>query len=562
MLFHDMAQFFTAIIPRISNQPQNIPELTPEAIDHWCSTLNRTDPQKLLTTFNTILKQSNQQNLKPQNRLYLLEKMHTPVISTIGILKKTLLTAYLPLTREQQYQHQQFISIYRQLIIGYCIILRQKLDKKNKTWSFLLAIDNKIAICIQRLFRYYGQIILTEFELYREPEQYLWQELYTLFHFSEQKGFSNIQVYDPLLKDKTTIKNTLLQIILLALSDPYHYNQQQIYFIYKQLAIWAKWVDICSHHSPNSHFYTAINLTDHLLPTFYPRGIRPELKEALYIDTHNLTLEHLAKDNNAENTFLTEKSKQELLKTLQKAWTTYVERRFDRNDYYTQMKVVHGLGNVHFVLNHYQIEEYFQSAEYTSKLGQIENLIVEEEHHFDELGNAAIQDGETITYTHHNQPDYQKIIHTLLTENESLNGLSLLWDKTQPIEVKIGELICLSHQQKEQPDEWFVGVIRRIQHFTHQALRIGVQILSPEPAYPVIICKTFSQRYYRALVLPAFGLNKSPPRLLLDALTFRENETIFLLGNGEDKKTLTLGKEVDTTNFFECFTFQYKEKPQ
>ncbi|MFK5986882.1 MAG: hypothetical protein QM479_15855 [Pseudomonadota bacterium] len=554
----------------------NCPDMGQAEIELWFDQIRLTDQVQSLKTIFEFLKKANSYQVTLNQRIFLLEKLHTPVLSLVGNLKPHFLNTQMPLSAENNQQVDLCLSVYKQFIQAYAIILHEQLINKKKSWSFLKSLDAQIAFTIQRLIRYLSQIVLTEFEVYRQSEKEIWDQLYTLFSFSEKKNFSNIAIIDPFIEEKTSIKVTFLQVLLLALSDPYHFNQQQIYYIYKHLANWAKLVDLVAHKSIKQDLYTAINLTDNYMPTFYPRGHQPDHQKALFIDSHKLSLQILNDDSDFNNGFLSPKIKACLLQKLKTSWSVYIDRNFDRNDYYSELKVVIGLNHVHYVLNNYQQPNWIKKAEYTSKVSALDEVDYEQMMNSmpfqnkkpDEIDYDQMLASVTYESTDNNTCNSGEVIENFLTENESLNGLSLIWVKDYPLNIKIGEVVALSHEKNQQPDSWFIGVIRRVQHFNNEPLKVGVQLLSPTGTEPVEIRKKNKFKYFRALYLPEFKLSNKLKEsnevatLLVDALTFEAGMMVDIKHSHEKRqREFQLGtkliEEIETTPFYMRFKFEH-----
>jgi len=546
------------------------PDCTQIEIDLWFDKIHLTNKVKALQEISNFLKRSNHYILPIDERQYLLEKIHTPVISLVGNLKPEFLNTLMPLSKTHNQYVDLCISIYQQIILAYSIILHEQIINKKKSWLFHGSLDAKIAISMQRLIRYLSQIVLTEFEVYRQADKIIWEKLYVLFTFSEKKDFSDILIVDPMINEKTSIKVTFIQVLLLALSDPYHFNQQQIYFIYKHLANWAKLVDLVAHKTINQENYNAINLTENYMPTFYPRGHQPEHNKALFIDTHKLSLQKLSDDSDSNIGFLSPQIKASLLKKLKTSWSVYIDRTFDRNEFYSELKVVIGLDHVHYVVNKYLKPDWTKKAEFTSRITSVDMLDYEQMMKMmpfqnskpDEINIEKIKI-QPVTFKSADEGSFNSanIIESFFTENESLNGLSIIWVKEHSLNLKIGEVIALSHEKKEQPDNWFVGVIRRIQHLQNEPLRVGVQLLSPTGAIPVAIKQEDQYKYHRALILPEFSLSNEPESLLADALTFNPGKQIEIKScQSSEQESFhfisTLSKEIETTPFYMRFSIE------
>ena len=107
-----------------------------------------------------------------------------------------------------------------------------------------------------------------------------------------------------------------------------------------------------------------------------------------------------------------------------------LKREHERNEYFSQLKVVFGLDAVHYVLNDYRYPEWVESAYYERTITDIDEL------DYDFLIRS------TETTKKRKKKSYP--IETFYSENESLNGLSLVWTQDHSISLKIGELVALS----------------------------------------------------------------------------------------------------------------------
>jgi len=488
-------------------------------VDSWFSHLHMTNGRESAEQIYAVLLKVGSYKIPIKERLYFLDTIHTPVISLIGNLKPSYLNTQLPLVEQHKNTVSLCLDIYHKIVLNYSIILREQVQEKRKSWSFLLGIDSKIALTMQRMIRILSQIILTEFEIYDQTSSKVWEKLYQLYSFSEAKTFSDVAIFDPLLDDRTSVKTTFLQVLLLGLSDPYHFNQQQIYYIYKHLAKWAQKVEITSQQSNRNDFYIAINLTDNFTPTFYPRGHTPEHKNALFIDTQSLSFENLVEDEaDVDNSnFLSAKIKVGLLKQLSKSWAVYSARGFNRNSYHSKLQVAIGKDQVHFVLNNFQTPAWINPAKFDYKLSESE--AVDYEQLVKQIGSL----GEPQVRT---ENSYKTEV--FLTENESLNGLSLLWDGDYSLDLKIGEVVALSHDLSAQAKGWFVAVIRRIEQHKNDPLKIGIQLLCPTDAAAVSVRRPSTEKRYRAIILPKFEMLEANETILTDALTFKEGESLIM----------------------------------
>jgi len=199
-------------------------------------------------------------------RKYFLALFYEPVISLAGHIKKDYLDTKFPISAQVRKKVDSCLVVYDLLIICYSIVLYEELEGRKSVWSIVTKNKKQLATVIQPIARYLTQIVLTQFEVYNQPKAIIWEKLYALYHFSEIKQIENILVTDEMLHSESSIKLTFLQALLLTLSDPFHFNQQQIYYIYHHLAQWSKLVEISSSDQSNNKNFTQINLTDSFMP--------------------------------------------------------------------------------------------------------------------------------------------------------------------------------------------------------------------------------------------------------------------------------------------------------
>ncbi len=545
-MFGKLNDIFEGVLPE--NKPGiETPDTSKESIDLWFSSIHLTNAEESLAQISAFLKQTNQSVIPLSEREYLLDILHEPIISLAGHLKTKYLDTELPIPGSQRERVNNCIKVYNILINSHAIILHELLEEKENTWSLFKTSDKKTASVIQRITRYLTQVVLTKFEIYSQPSIIVWKKLYSLYHYAEDNRLEDILIADPLINGKSSIKLTFLQALLLALSDPYRFNQQQIYYIYKNLAHWSKLVDITSQKRVNSEFYLAINITDSYMPTFYPRGQNPGNINALFIDSHRLTIDELDESNEATIGFLSPNIKKGLLNQLRSSLAVYVERHYDRHEYYSELKVVFGIKHVHYVLNKYQDPIWLTNAKFESRIKNMEDL--DYESLIEELYTTKAKKKVT-TFK----------MEKFLTENESLNGLSLIWVNDYTVKLKIGEVIALSHEKSDYPNDWFVGVIRRLQHLNNEPLKVGIQLLVPQGAKPVTIRRENTKKAYRAIYLPSFEMFNEHITLVTDSLTFSPGEKLFLsdshLNQQSDvyeEQIIYLCDNIETTPFYMRF---------
>lgn len=532
---------------------KNTPKVYKKEIDKWFRSIHLTNAEQSLNQMRDFVSTTNYRVFDDEDdRLYLLNLLHEPALSAAAQVKHKYLHTQFPLSETERAYAFCCIHTYQQLIIGHLIILFEQLEQQKSIWKLFKHSQRDIAASLQRITRYLSQIVLTYFEIYDCAPKDVWIKLYTIFHYAESLDIDDILLPDPLIKGKSSIKFTFLQGFLLALSDPYHFNQQQIYYIYRQLAQWSKWIDVTAKKDIDHKHFRAINLCDNYMPTFYPRGKEPEQDDyTLFLDSHRLKLELLMHDQESSVGFLSPKIKQGVLRQIQTSLSIFSERHHQRHEFFSELSAVLGLNSVHYALNKYQHPTWLNPANFESKLKDEESL------DYDSLVSA-------LSYKKKKNIEWNFKIEQFYTENESTNGLSLIWTHEHSISLKIGDLMTLSQEILDRPSNWFIGVVRRIQHRHHQPLRVGIQILSPKGAKAINIRRKNTTKNYRAIFIPACANFFKHDTILTDALTFSSKEKLMLSDSLENIKNNTINEQeielldnIETTSYFMHFRFDF-----
>ena len=449
-------------LKKLKNPDLNCNDIYKVSIDEWFGNLRLINTYEVLEHVTTFLQQTNQYKFPTKDRIYLLEKLQVPIFSLVEEVKTGFLNTNLPLTAENNEHIHLCLTIYEQFIQAYSIILCDQLNNTNRLSSLLNYINNNIILTFQRIIRYTSLIILTNFELYQLVDNSLWNKLYNLFSYSEEKKYSHKLIFDPIVKKKINIKSTFMQILFLALSDPYRYNQQQINYIYDHLTDWTKQVNIVTKKHKS---YCAICFSSRDMPMLELNDNPPDKlskdKRLLYFDAHKLSLQKLNKDNELTSIFLSPGVKHTLLTQLKNSWTSSSERSYKRSDYQKKIKAVIGIRDIHYVLNSYKQPKWLELSKISTN---------------NETENDYEQMLQSVSSTNTEKQSYseRKIIHTFLSKNKSSNGLSLIWADNYSVNVKIGDMVAFTSDlsDKPKPKSWVLGVIRQINNFYNQPLKL------------------------------------------------------------------------------------------
>ncbi len=533
--------------------------LQPAAVDQWFDTLPLANIRIATKDIYSVLKETNGLATSFKKRLYFLEKIHEPVVDLANNLRKMTLNRDLPLDKKHQRIAILVRKLHAQIVTGYKLVLK---DLLNCKLFFLCSGKNKrMALVIERIIRHHSLSLISAYQLYHSPYQGLWFDLHQLFILAGVKKLLNRKIIDPtlLLVSETSIKNTYLQILLVAVADPYRMSQHHIYTVFRQLEEWASLADLRSYRDKDSQNNLFVSLSADKHPTF----INPQdnnsknnsknntHKKVIWtLDTSKLDYVHLLEHfNNIENQ--TTEINVNILKQLSLSWGIVPHREHSRRPAKSRLKVAIGLNNAHYVLNGYANPEWLNNDEAETGFQLTEELddsgvnfhsrSVESTIKVNDIwgevfsSNSLLENNEQTTVLNNSQSennpiDINKNHNYWEMINESIAGYCLLWDQQDTVNARVGEIIAINNNADKKEGYWFIGTIRWIKCNQSDKLQMGVQILAPN-AIAVSTAKYSSMQEgikSRAILLPAIPVLNQPKTLITTGLGYDIRDQVML----------------------------------
>ena len=562
--------------------------LKPAAVDQWFDSLPLANIRISTKDIYNAIKESNGITASYKKRLYFLEKIHEPVMDLANNLRRLTLNRDLPLSEKHQRIAILVRKLHEQTAIGYKLVLS---DLLNCKLFFLCSGRNKLmAQVIERIIRHHSLSLISAYQLYHSPYKGLWSDLHKLFLLAVKEKLLKKKVTDPslIMVSETTIKNAYLQVLLVAVADPYRMSQHHIYSVFRQLEEWAPLADIKPYNEEDDRDNLFVSLSGDKHPTFINPGDTQQNnqnhKKTWTLDTSKLDYAHLLEHFNSQENQTTEINVN-ILKQLSLSWGIVPNRAHSRRPAKSRLKVAIGLNNVHYVLNGYADPEWLnkdeaktgyqltedmtdtgasfhsKAVEPTIKVNDIwgevftsKSLLNKDKQDQEEVLN----NGSTETSNAHNHKYWSMV-------NESIGGYCLLWDQRGTVNAKVGEIIAVSNDKDKKEGYWFIGTIRWIKCNQSDKIQIGVQILAPN-AIAVSTAKYSSMREgikSRAILLPVIPVLNQPKTLITTGLGYEVGDQVMLYeyrlvnANITSVKTkVVLQDTLEVTPHFSRFKYQ------
>ncbi len=569
----------------------------PDAVDQWYADLPLADIRTATKEIYQALKEINSSQVSYKKRLYFMEKVHAGVIDSAENLARLNLDRNLPLDEKHQRIANLVQQLHLQMAVGYKAVLYD-LDKSK--FGILYLHGKKLqTLVIQRIIRHVSFSILYNYQTYKLPYKSHWPTLHHLFLRAENDKISDKTITDPSyrLKSSTTIKQTYLQILLLAIADPYHMTQQNINTIFTQLEQLAQLANLYHFKQKTHQHNLVIDLDSDIPPALRMSQDLPMSQNLWILDTSGFDHTDLV-SRFEKNVHQTSEIDTALLRQLSLTWGIPPSRQHARKTASSTLKVAIGINKTYFVLNGYNEPEWLMDntdPHINPTQTVLANNIVSTAHFDvhkvksplsnDDVWDKIYQDKKREPSLKEDKPspvpeiiknDLREGIHDWEIINESEGGYCLSWDKNEAINVKVGEIVALMHEEKEaqegneaSPGYWTVGTIRWIKCLRNNAVQMGIKNLAPN-AVAVTITR-FKQRHKglqnRAIMLPALSALNQPETIITPALGYSSGDQVLLEKSCKSLNTklstlnkLTFADKLDHSSHFSRFKFSFIEQ--
>ena len=590
----------------------NIPELKtpgPESFDTrpkqmqaWLSQLPMGDKGASARQIFHALKEINRLDISGRDRWRALELIVGPVTDMTESLEQHFRNQSLPIAEKNLKIADLCIELYRELALGYKILLDQIWTKKLNILN-----RNKAVSIVYRAMYYLQKILHASYEIYSDPPPNTWMHIHQLYLYAEDCGITHIKPRDiEGIKPTASITDLYTQVVLLGLISPFRLRQVDTKKICQALDDWSKHCKILSaeefdeksahvlikqnsDHAPGYHF------VDKTINHVYTRT----LDSSILID-HIKELVVSQPSRVDQNTRIFDLPA-DVLKLIIVTWSGKSRRLFSRTSEHSKSTVSVGINATHFMISsmqnlHPRLIETSPFADMLKTVSQQhhqeyihlqskEELQFDSEAHFEAapvFGIAGISNARADVWDYdynsktlgdsYNLKIWQESKEAAKPAttayrsahfeniNESANGYCLFSnfeDDPSPTKVQVGELIGLRNDQTGKTPELIdVGIIRRMKA-NDDGVELGIQKLAPK-ADVVAIClyknrKFANLKYHRAPLLPALKPIKQPMTIVVGKLFKSGSE--LLINKFGFKLHVQLAKMVETTGEFSQFEF-------
>lgn len=431
----------------------------PKRLRAWVEELPRANQQAYLSELMRALDDFRTQRLEGFARLDVLEVLRPMLLEATTFLNSRLQGSSFPLAGAKAQTATQLLALQRELALGYRMSVAEACAPSGKV-PFLRGAQ--VAQALVRAVYHHVRWLATSYFLYRVPEPGAWAQLYALSAFASAHGLDAKAIEDVAEQRSLTVALLQNQAVLMALANPYRFNQRELGELWTLTRDVAGLVELTPQRFAAAGALAFID-TD-APPRYATRAPEPDEGDVLWLDVRKLdgvvraALSHAGNGHAAVMRLSRDYSITLPTNFLERAfegWSQDSERSFPRLGGGHELDSVVGLSALHFQLAGQQTFEAFMR----------------------DVRGVSIQATERAAWVHGSGDAGHAATVKARVQDQSLGGYRLRWEAEQGVRARIGELVGLALPIDGPERDWAVGTVRWLR-YDEGGIEAGVDLVA------------------------------------------------------------------------------------
>jgi hypothetical protein len=449
-------------LPRRERPGRDAFPTTGKAVKLWIEALPMANSGATARLLYNGLKELNQLDVEPNQRVEILEQMRHPVAVVISSMERHVLGQPLPLPLQKRQIGAVMRDFHRELALGFAICVHDYCAPRGSV-PFLRG--RSTALALVRALSHCSQLLSKCYIAYSEIPAGVWGLLHRLTGFAFEAQLSDKAITDPQVPGITlTPESVYLQTLLTFIGNPYRLTQKEIVDVEAAAKIWSTHckidqkgmigsfvIDPRSDSPPMSPRAEIDGPYWRLDSSGLVQSLQNQLRVLPAIDAAIAVRGRLGQGPEVSG---------EVVEKLSVAWNFSGERGHPRLPANHLMNTCIGLHAVHYLA-----AEQRDFNEFVAELG----------------GGVTLSDRDrSAAWAQSSSDAAVPLPLRVRVVDQSLGGYRLFWENADGLKAKVGELVALStpaQDEDDQPD-WMVGVLRWLKGGNNDSLEAGVQLLS------------------------------------------------------------------------------------
>lgn len=449
-------------LPRRERPGRDAFPTTGKAVKQWIEALPMANSGATARLLYNGLKELNQLDVEPNQRIDILEQMRHPVSVVISSMERHVLGQALPLPLQKRQIGAVMRDFHRELAVGFATCVHDYCAPRGSVpflrgRSTALALVRGLSHCSQAL----GKCYLA----YSEIPGGVWGLLHRLAGFAFESQLADKAIIDPQIAGITlTPESVYLQTLLTFIGNPYRLTQKEIVDVEAAAKIWSTHCRIDTSGVSGSFVIDPRSDSPPMSPRAEVAGsywrldaqalvesLRNQLRVLSAVDAPIAVRGRLGQGPEVAG---------EVVDKLTVAWSFSGERGHPRLPANHVMNTCIGLHAVHYLA-----ADNRDFNDFVSELG----------------GGVTVSDRErSAAWAQTSSEAAVPPTMRVRVVDQSLGGYRLFWENAEGLKAKVGELVALSTPVDDDGDrpDWMVGVLRWLKGGNDDSLEAGVQLLS------------------------------------------------------------------------------------
>lgn len=525
-------------VPKQSRQTDSQTVTSPARTRQWISRLPLLDTRESLLQIHGALYGTNRTELKPGQRLKLLDAYRSPLRVIRGQVESQLSRGAAPLAADDLTIAGLFRDCCVELAYGYKIIVLDIAQSRKRRQV------EDMRLSMARAIFYLEQTIFACALFHQTPPAGIWQEIHTLYYYARSLGMADEPIRDPVLKGRsaTTISLVYRRALLFGLSDPFHQPIPLMTRVLDFLKHHVEKTRIKSYSRPRTkHCQFVIDpQSDHPARAYVKNPKHKPPRDALLLDTVDMTRHAhnlLKRINSAREVDIEldsefqDKLGMKLLQEVVHSWAAIPEREEERSrNEQEHVELVSGMERVVYCING-------ESAFETSSPDHARR---------DSAGGALAVHAPGI-----NNGDFERLSCLIVDHADSGLRVSIPYERAAPGSFRVGDLVAT----RRRDSGWTAGSIRWIRCLD-SSIQLGIKQL-PRGLEPAAIKPVSTDReapFRTGLMITPRDNPDTTPQLIAPAGLYQRQRNLFV-DNGETLlmvRTRRMIERGQTVEWFEC----------
>lgn len=224
-------------LPAVDDRPTNPPEIRPSKVAQWLDEVRRRAPAEAARVIGDALAATNRVAMGDGKRLELAEKYWETAATLWPLLEQQFIGAAHPLTGDALEAAKAALTLATELSVAYKHLL---VSEANKRIS--LGGQRLMVALVHRCLQCTSRILVNSYLSYAPVPPRTWHDAHLVYAFARERNLHLVPVATD--QPESTPDRLTIQMLLLALANPYGFLPGQLSVVVRYVQEYARWAKL------------------------------------------------------------------------------------------------------------------------------------------------------------------------------------------------------------------------------------------------------------------------------------------------------------------------------